>query len=296
MPDTANTVILGAGGMLGRELSAAANRRGLHPLLANGRCDVDITDTAALRALLADAHPDVVINAAAYTDVDGAERDTTLAMAVNGDGPAILARECARNDVLLVHYSTDYIFNGRSKKPYRVDHPPHPVNRYGESKLAGELAVAASGCRHLLLRTSWLFAPHGKNFVRTILSLAEQRTSIDVVNDQCGRPTHCRDLAEMTLDLIECGAEQSHETLHVTCGGQCTWFEFASEIIAGAELDCVVNPCATCDMPRPARRPAWSVLDITDTIRLIGRPRHWRDALAECVRELRAEHMTATGG
>ncbi len=282
-------IIIGSTGMLGRELAAACRRRNTDVHTYAGRESLDITNQAAVRRVFGATKPRVVINAAGYTDVDRAEADPDAADQVNHLGLAILSQACRHIGALLVYYSTDYVFNGMSHRPYRIDDHPDPINAYGRSKLAGEQAVSDSGCEYLMLRTSWLFAPHGRNFVRTILALAGQRPTLDVVNDQRGRPTYAADLAQMTLDLVEHGARG---TLHAANTGHCSWYEFARTMIEFAGLECDVRPSATSPVPRPARRPRFSVLDLSETIAVIGEPRHWKDALAECVEELTADRST----
>ncbi len=276
-------VIIGSTGMLGRELVAACRHRGLEARGFAGPDEIDVTDEDAVHRLVAREGPSVVINATGYTDVDGAEAEPQAADRVNRIGPACLARACRDAGTLLVHYSTDYVFDGRSDHPYRPGDAPNPISVYGRSKLAGEREVTSAGCRYLLIRSSWLFAAHGRNFVRTILDLAAKRAEIDVVDDQCGRPTYAPDLARMTLQLLDRGA---HGTFHVANDGHGTWFELAGAIMEQAGLPCRVRPCTTADMPRPAARPRYSVLDLADTAALIGAPRPWKEALADCLRTL----------
>jgi dTDP-4-dehydrorhamnose reductase len=276
-------IIVGSTGMLGRELVAACGRHGREARGLAGPDDVDVTDEHAVRDLVTGSRPAVVINATGYTDVDGAEAELEAADRVNRVGPACLARACRDAGALLVHYSTDYVFDGRADRPYRPDDEPDPISAYGRSKLAGEREIVAAGCRSLIIRASWLFAPHGRNFVRTILELASSRPQLDVVDDQVGRPTYAPDLADATLALFDCGARG---TYHVANDGQCSWFELAEAIVALAGLPCRVRPCRTTDMPRPAARPAYSVLDLTGTAALVGPPRHWRQALTDCLERL----------
>jgi len=285
----AGTVIIGSTGMLGRELVAACGDRGLEARGLVGPDEIDITDEHAVRAILARERPSIVINATGYTDVDGAEAESQAADQINRVGPGHLARSCREAGALLVHYSTDYVFDGRSQRPYRPDDTPNPVNAYGRSKLAGEREITELGCRHLIIRTSWLYAHHSRNFVRTIFDLAAKRPALDVVDDQCGRPTYAPDLASMTLQLLDHGAEG---TVHAANDGQCTWFDLAGAIVERSGLPCRVRPCTTADMPRPAARPKYSVLDLEGTAALVGRPRHWTEALADCLERLAANRVT----
>jgi dTDP-4-dehydrorhamnose reductase len=280
-------VIIGSTGMLGRELMAACRHRGTEVRGVVGPDELDITDEHAVRQFVASARPSVVINATGYTGVDGAEAEPQIAERINRAGPAYLARACRDAGARLVHFSTDYVFDGRSDQPYRPDDTPKPASAYGRSKLDGEREIAASGCRFLLIRTSWMFAPHGRNFVRTIFDLAAGRPALDVVDDQRGRPTYAPDLALTTLQLLDRGGDG---IFHAANDGQCSWFELAREIVQQAGLSCQVRPCATADMPRPAPRPSYSVLDLTATTALAGRPRHWRKALTDCL-----EHLAGGG-
>ena len=285
------TAIIGSSGMLGRALMTASEERGIKSCGYAGRRVLDVTDSDAVCKRLRRAH--IVINASGYTDVDGAESDPEAAMRVNHLGPMNLARACRDNNAVLVHYSTDYVFPGVASSIYRVDDKPSPCNVYGMSKLAGERAIREVGCRHLIIRTSWLFAPYGRNFVRSILAETLKRPVLKVVADQTGRPTSCSDLAEMTLNLLEVGAEG---TFHAANGGRCTWYEFAREIVDRSGGRCQVSPCKTSEFPRPAKRPASSVLDLAETIKVIGKPRHWRMALGDCLESLVPPSETRAGG
>jgi len=233
----------------------------------------------------------LVICCAGWTDVDGAETAETAATAVNGHGIGVLAAACARRGACLVHYSTDYVFGAHENawRPWAPDAPPAPVNAYGRSKLAGERAIEASGAEHLLLRTSWLHAPWGANFVRTILRAARTRATLQVVSDQHGRPTAAPNLVRTTAALWASGARG---TFHATDGGRATWCELAREAIRIAGLPCRVDPCPSHAFPRPAPRPAWSVLDVAETTLRLGGPlTSWRKTLRETVREMAYEEV-----
>jgi len=251
-------LILGAFGMLGCDLRTVFPQAVCH-----GR-DVDITDEAAVTSAIAASTPDVVINAAAYTDVDGCEEDQERAFLVNGEGPGFIAKACNAAGAVLIHYSTDYVFDG-ARPEYYEDDPPHPINIYGESKLLGEIRVREYTDDYRIIRTSWLFGKHGKNFVDTMLQLSIQLEKVRVVNDQVGRPTYTVDLAGKTADII--GREPG--IYHITNDGRCSWFEFAQAIIGNAV------PVPSTEFPRRARRPAYSVLMNTKTPPL----RHWREAV-----------------
>ncbi len=280
-PVNGPVLILGSTGMLGRAMTAAVSRAGLEARTAS-RPRLDLTDPASIDAAIDGSCP-VVINCTAYTDVDGAESHEELARSINATGVSHLARRCASRGAMLVHYSTDYVFDGAGTAPYPTDQPRHPINAYGRTKAEGEAAIEASGVRYLILRTSWLYAPWGKNFVRTIARVAAARPTLRVVNDQRGRPTSAESLAEMTLAMLRARACGIH---HGTDGGECTWFDFAGAIVAGLGLPCTVEPCTTADFPRPAPRPAYSVLDLSRTQELIGPIPLWRERLADVLNRL----------
>ena len=229
------------------------------------------------------AGTEIVLNCAAYTDVDGAEKDEARASAVNGTGVGALAARCREVGATLVHFGTDYVFDGRGSRPYPVDAPLAPSGAYGRSKALGERLLAESGAEHLLVRTSWLYAPWGKNFVRTIAAAADQKDSLRVVDDQRGRPTSAEHLAGATLALLE---RRARGTFHVSDGGECSWFDFATEIVRLRRARCTVHPCTTAEFPRPAPRPAYSVLDLSATEALLGPMPPWQDRLAGVVGRL----------
>jgi len=223
-----------------------------------------------------------VINCSAYTNVDGAETNEPEALAVNATGVQLLAARTKAIGALLVHYSTDYVFSGEGDVPYRVDEPLQPNNAYGRTKARGEELLLASDCEHLMLRTSWLYAPWGKNFVDTMVRLGREKPSLSVVNDQRGRPTSARYLAQRSLDLLE---KKARGVFHVTDGGECTWYEFASAIVAGSGGKAKVNPCTSEEYKQVAKRPPYSVLDLSKTDALIGPSKSWQENLAEVLRE-----------
>src|SRR6185436_11336117 len=253
-------LVLGASGMLGRALLEELGRRGLGHRGAS-HAEIDLARPATLDAGLPRG-TSTVINCAGWTNVDGAETQEAEATIVNGQGVGELASRCKAIGALLVHYSTDYVFSGKADAPYATDQPRAPINAYGRSKAVGEQLLEQSGARHLLLRTSWVYAPWGKNFVRTIVRLAGQRASLSVVNDQLGRPSSAEQIARVTLDLLDGGALG---TFHVSDAGQCTWFEFAQAVVAHTGFPCRVEPCSSAQFPSPAVRPSYSVLDLTST-------------------------------
>jgi len=270
-----NILITGGNGMLGTAWRQRLDEAGI-AYRSTDRESLDITDPSAVRQAIRD-DIDLVINCAAYTNVDGAEDDEATATQINGEAVGHLAERCRQVDASLVHYSTDYVFNGQATTPYPIDAPIEPINAYGRSKADGEQRLRDSGCRHLLIRTSWLYAPWGHNFVLTMTRLTAERDALRVVSDQVGRPTSCEHLAATTLKLIETGATG---TFHVTDGGQCSWHQFASAIGAAINPACRVDPCTTDEFPRPAKRPAYSVLDLTATEAIVGPMCDWQDNLA----------------
>lgn len=266
-------LLLGANGQVGHEL-----RRSLAPgeivcttrngaLADGGACETaDFDQPQSLAALVERIAPDVVVNAAAYTAVDRAESDREAAFRANAEAPVVLARACAERDALLMHYSTDYVFDGNGTHPYRVDDPTAPLGVYGESKLAGEQAIRGSGCRHMIFRTAWVYAAHGKNFMLTMLRLAKERDELRVVADQVGTPTPAALIADVTAAVLAQPFRDSG-IWHLTATGQTSWHGFAEAIVDEAfmrgliERKPVVTPIATADYPTPARRPAYSCLD-----------------------------------
>ncbi|MGK5440331.1 dTDP-4-dehydrorhamnose reductase [Micromonospora sp. URMC 105] len=277
-------LVTGAGGMLGRDLLAVLATRPDLKVTAVTRAELDITDAEAVHATVA-GH-DVVFNTAAWTDVDGAERDEAAATAVNGDAVAHLARACAATGARLVHISTDYVFPGDATQPYAEDAPTDPVNAYGRSKLAGERAVV----RFLpetgyVVRTAWLYGAHGPNFVATMLRLAEQREQLDVVDDQQGQPTWSYALATQLVALADAAlaGRAPAGIYHGTCSGTTTWCGLARATFALAGLDPErVRPTTSDRFPRPAARPAYSVLG-HDRWAAAGLPPlpDWRDTLSD---------------
>jgi len=259
------TILFGAQGMLGHALQEVFPHAQFF-----GHHNVDITDEDAIMKLMKRERPAFVINAAAYTDVDGCEDNRVHAFEVNGNGPGFIAKACAEVDAILVHFSTDYIFDG-TKEEYREDDRPNPINIYGESKLLGEVFIAKNMENYRIIRTSWLYGSHGKNFVNTILTLSRQMPVVRIVNDQVGKPTYTVDLANKVPEIISCDPG----IYHITNEGQCSWYEFASAFIPNA------TPCSTEDYPRKAKRPAYSVLANTKTLPL----RHWKEAVKEYIQK-----------
>lgn len=286
-------LLTGRSGQLGTALVPALAELG--EVAALGRAELDLTDGAAVDRTVAEIRPELIVNAAAYTAVDSAEAEPELAHAVNAEAPGRLARAAAAAGAALVHYSTDYVFDGEATAPYREDAPTAPVNEYGRSKLAGERAVAGSGAPHLIIRTSWLYGPVGRNFLTTMLRLGGERDALRVVADQVGSPTSTLALAEATRTLLARGAgdlgglfARTGGVLHAVCRGSTSWHGFAEAIFDGARRRGAalavrtVEAIPTAEYPTPARRPRHSVLDPS---RLESAAAHrmpdWRAALDE---------------
>ncbi len=270
-------VITGADGQLGTDLRQALSG---HHLTALDLPAFDLTHPDCGGAIVA-AEPEVVIHTGAYTDVDGAERNPGLAMRVNADGTQRVARAAAHTGARLIYLSTDYVFDGRETRPYIETDPTNPINAYGESKRVGEQR-ALDGCENtLILRTAWLYGRQGKNFVNTLLQLAAERPVLKVVADQRGCPTFAVDLAGMIARLV---THPAQGILHLTNEGHCTWYDFASEIVRLSGHQVSVEPIGTADMPRPAKRPAYSVLSANRLHHLGFSMPSWQDGLHRFVK------------
>lgn len=266
-------LLIGANGMLGHDLAEVFADTDLTTL---DQPELDITDPEAVADQIQQLTPEIILNAAAYTAVDDAEENQDLAFQVNADGVRNVAQAAKDTNATLVHYSTDYVFPGTNDTGYAEDDPAGPaVNVYGESKLAGEQALAEVGPRFFLLRTAWLYGHHGKNFVETMLKLAETHDTLTVVNDQHGSPTYTRDLARATRAILEGGYQPA--IYHTVNAGTATWYDFAKKIFELADKKIEVQPVPSSDYPRPAKRPAWSILKNTRGPQLPA----WEDALAD---------------
>jgi dTDP-4-dehydrorhamnose reductase len=250
-------LVTGAAGMLGTDVTAAAERAG-HAVIPLTRRALDVLDPVAVRAAIAAARPDAVVHCAAWTDVDGAEADETAATTLNGAAAGHVAAAAAAVGALTVHISSDYVFDGSAHEPYVESDPTAPLGAYGRSKHAGELAVAeAAPGAHAIVRTAWLFGAHGGNFVATMLRLADDRDAVTVVDDQIGCPTFTGHLAPA---LVEIAARRLAGVRHVAGGGACTWHDLAAATFAATEADVTLKRGRSADLGRPAPRPAYSVL------------------------------------
>jgi dTDP-4-dehydrorhamnose reductase len=282
-----NVLITGAGGMTGAELVRQAAARDW-AVTGFTRDELDITDGSAVDAAVARVKPEIVFNTAAFTAVDAAESSSEIAMAVNAGGAGNVAQAAHFHGAAIIHISTDYVFDGESTEPYKPGDRVAPINVYGESKLAGEIAVTEACDRHVIVRTSWVYGHEGKNFVRTMLRAADEGRELRVVDDQHGCPTSSADLAGALIRVAEQIAQSTvNGTYHFCNAGQTTWFEFARAIFEARPNPPKIIPVSSAEFPTAARRPAWSVLDTTSFERTFGvRPRHWRDALADTLKRL----------
>lgn len=292
-------LLLGGSGQVGTEFQALPLPRGVE-IIAPDEGALDLTDHGAIDSVIAEGSWSAVINAAAYTDVDRAESEEAKALAINGEAPARLAAATSRLGIPLVHISTDYVFDGRKGAPYVESDTPSPLNAYGRTKLAGEEGVAAGNPRHVIVRTSWVYSPYGRNFVRTILRLASERNRLTIVADQRGCPTAARDVANACLSLaLRCASSPQsgpHGLYHFAGGGEATWHEFAKAIVELARLPRPIEvvPIGTADYPTPAKRPADSRLDCGALDRDFRiRPRPWREALKDTLDRLLASKATS---
>ncbi len=265
-------LVTGSNGQLGRELAEMLPARG-HEVVALDRSALDVSDAGAVDRAVEEHAPDLVINAAAYTNVDGCEEEPGLAHAVNALGPRNLAQACERRACDLLHVSTNYVFDGEGERPYEPFDPPRPASAYGRTKLAGEEYVMRLTNRWYVVRTAGVYG-RGHNFVRTMLRVAGERDRLTVKDDEYGSPTYARDLAEGIARVIE---EGSYGLYHLTNGGACSWYEFAREIFRLADVEVEVVPVPSSEYPLPAARPANGVLSSLGSPEL----RHWREALAD---------------
>ncbi len=285
-------LLIGSNGQVGWELA-----RTLLPLgevVALNRDQADLTDLEKLRQIVQTIRPDAIVNAAAYTAVDKAETERDLAFLINAQAVEVLAQEAKKLNALLIHYSTDYVFDGTKDAPYIENDATNPLNVYGESKLAGELAIQASGVDYLICRTTWVFAARGNNFVKSILRLAAERDKLNIVADQIGAPTWARLIAETTAHILrqaqlERGANTFESGIfNLTSAGETSWHGFAEKIVELAEINCVTNPIPTSDYPTPAKRPANSRLSTECLTQRFGLTMPtWETTLKLCLEEIK---------
>ena len=284
-----NILITGANGQLGsslRQLGSVSPNN----YLATDVAELDITDAGAVLRAVREQGIDVIVNCAAYTDVERAEDDEPTAELLNHKAAGNLAAAAKATGATLFHVSTDYVFDGTAHTPYTEDGTPSPLGAYGRTKLAGERAVMASGCRYLIFRTAWLYSEYGNNFLKTMLRLTSERDTLQVVFDQIGTPTYAGDLALALFSIIESERYAGNEGVyHFTDEGVCSWYDFATEIAAAAGHDkCRIIPCHTSEFPTKATRPAYSVLDKTKVKQTFQMDiPHWREAMLYCLEKLR---------
>jgi len=272
-------VVTGGSGQLAHAIQRFCTN---HEVLLPEEKELDLADPTAMARVIRELRPDVLVNAGAYTQVDLCETEPARAMQINGEAVGHLARICGETETLLVQISTDYVFDGRGQRPYLEEDPVGPVSMYGKSKLLGE-QEARKAPQHLILRTAWLYDAWGNNFLNTMLKLAAERPSLKVVDDQKGTPTTCRALARQIQAALDGGWRG---TVHATCAGETTWYGFAAEIFRQRGLGVDLQPCTTADFPRPAPRPAYSVLS-GERRRSLGQDvmPPWKEALAEVLAE-----------
>jgi dTDP-4-dehydrorhamnose reductase len=264
-------LLIGAHGQVGHHLTHQLAQAAEWQTTALSRSQLDLTDATAIRAAIRSYAPDVVINAAAYTAVDRAESEPELCYRVNAEAPAVMAEACKDQDALLVHYSTDYVFDGEKATAYLESDPTVPVNAYGRSKLKGEQAIAASGVRALVLRVSWVYSERGSNFFLTMMRKARQGAAVRVVNDQHGAPTPAWFIAEITHRLLK-KSQVPFGTFHLAPAGATSWYGYTQEIFRVAGCQSSITPIATSEYPTPARRPKNSVLATGKLQSLLGGP------------------------
>ncbi len=305
MSDAPRVLIVGGSGQLGQELQRSF--AGTIPLVAVDREVVDLTVPEQIRAIVSSVKPDVILNSAAYTAVDRAESQPEIAGAVNARAPRILAEEALKAGALLVHYSTDYVFDGTKERAWTEEDAPAPLNEYGKTKLAGEEAIRQVGGPYLIFRTSWVYGPHGKNFLLTMLRLGRERDELSVVDDQYGAPTSSLELARVTREIVDgvlagkFGAAHEWAGLyHMTCGGETTWCGFTRAIFARAgallgDRNPVVKAIPTTEYPTPARRPRNSVLSNAKLQARFGVGLlRWEEALDVIVEQMAAAENAKT--
>lgn len=283
-------LITGANGQLGNEmrrLGAVSPNTYLYTDVA----ELDITDAAAVEQFVTENDVDIIVNCAAYTNVDKAESDEATAELINAKAVANLAAAIKKVDGTLFHISTDYVFGDEGNTPRTENMPLNPLGVYGRTKLHGEQAIAASGCKAIVIRTAWLYSEFGNNFLKTMMRLTAERKSLNVVFDQVGTPTYAGDLALAIFSIIEADVYQGNEGVyHFSNEGVCSWYDFATEIAAAAGNDCRVQPCHSSEFPSPVKRPAYSVLDKTKIKKTFGIDiPHWRDSMIYCIKRLKKQ-------
>ena len=283
-------LVTGADGQLGREMQIASRgsrNRFIFTDIAGEHERLDITDPQAIADIVRENHVNVIVNCAAYTNVDKAETDPETANLLNNIAAGNLADAMKAVNGTLIHISTDYVFQGDRNIPCREDWPTEPLGVYGKTKLAGEKSIEATGCASIIIRTAWLYSPFGKNFVKTMRGLTSSRESLKVVFDQVGTPTYAGDLAEAICRIIETGQLDKTGIYHFSNEGVCSWFDFAKAICEMSGNTCDIRPCHSDEFPSPVARPHFSVLDKTNIKQTFGiRIPYWTDSLKRCIEEI----------
>ncbi|MFA5628563.1 MAG: dTDP-4-dehydrorhamnose reductase [Thiohalomonadaceae bacterium] len=289
-------LVTGKSGQLGQSIQKLTQQYPQFEFQFVGRDELDLSQPELVKQKLLNYQFDALINCAAYTAVDKAETEQELAYAINHHSVAKLTQVVNDNNALLIHISTDYVFNGQNHKPYQEHDTVEPINVYGDSKLKGEQAIHAASPRALIIRTSWVYSEFGNNFVKTMLKLGQERDQLNVVADQVGSPTYATDLAAAILKAlcyINGKADEANpvKTYHLSNEGVCSWYDFAKAIFELKDIDCVVNPIDTQDYPTPAKRPHYSVMDKTNIKQAFGISiPYWKDSLKVCLKELEKQH------
>jgi len=275
-------LVTGSNGQLGSELKVLSEYRPEFSFLFTDYQELDITDPSAIHHILKSFNPEWVINCAAYTAVDKAEQEPEKARLLNAIAPGYLAEACTKQNVRMIHISTDYVFDGKNFKPYKEDHLKDPAGIYAKTKSEGEDFVIGKCPSAIIIRTSWLYSAYGLNFVKTIRRAGKERGELKVVADQIGSPTWANDLAQAMLTLIKLNAEPG--ILHFSNNGVCSWYDFANAIVELSDIECKVNPTDTAGYPLPSPRPYYSVFDKTKFSDITGQTiPYWRDSLKKCI-------------
>lgn len=281
-----NLLVTGSNGQLGTEMRRLLASNHQNCTFTDVQ-ELDITNLDDIRQCLLENMTDVIINCAAYTNVDKAEDDYATADLLNHKAVENLAVACKERSATLIHISTDYVFQGDGNLPCREDHPTNPLGVYGKTKLAGELSIQNSGCNFLIFRTAWLYSPFGNNFVKTMRRLTSERTTLQVVFDQIGTPTYAGDLARLIYHIIETNQLYKTGIYHFSNEGVCSWYDFAKEINSLSGNSCDIRPCHSDEFPSKVKRPHFSVLDKTKTKETFNyRIPYWKDSLIKCIQEL----------
>ncbi|MBP3419864.1 MAG: dTDP-4-dehydrorhamnose reductase [Marinifilaceae bacterium] len=283
-----NILVTGSNGQLGSEIRKLAPNFG-NTFLFTDVAELDITDIEAVRNCVVDNNIDVIINCAAYTNVDRAEDDYDNALLINGTAVSNLATVCSEHNAKLIHISTDYVFQGNGCVPCTEEMDVNPLGVYGKTKLYGEQAVIQSGCYYMIFRTSWLYSEYGNNFVKTIRRLSGERDSLNVVFDQVGTPTYAADLAKLICKVVEDADFCSEKSgiYHFANEGVCSWYDFALEIVEMSGNQCAVLPCHSDEFPSKVKRPHYSVLDKSKVKKVFNVViPHWKEALKRCILRL----------